>query len=37
MRYSRISFTAVATPRGIFVIGGHTTKKYLKEVEFFDY
>lgn len=30
MRYSRISFTTVATPRGIFVLGGHTTKKYLK-------
>jgi N-acetylneuraminic acid mutarotase len=32
MRFSRISFVAVPTPRGIFVIGGHTTKKYLREV-----
>jgi hypothetical protein len=37
MRQPRINFAAVATPRGLFVIGGHTTKRFLKEVEFYDY
>ena len=37
MKHPRISFTVVPTPKGLFVIGGHTTKKLLKEVEFYDY
>ena len=37
MKQSRTNFATVATPRGIFVIGGHTSKKFLSEVEFYDY
>lgn len=37
MKYPRFNFAVVATPRGLFVLGGHTHKKYLKEVEFYDY
>jgi hypothetical protein len=32
MKYSRVNFAVVSTPKGIFVIGGHTTKRYLNEV-----
>ena len=37
MKQSRTNFATIATPRGIFVIGGHTSKKFLREVEFYDY
>jgi hypothetical protein len=36
MRFNRINFAVVSTPKGIFAIGGHTTKRYLNEVEFYD-
>ena len=30
MKQARINFVTVATPRGLFVIGGHTTKRFLR-------
>ena len=37
MKYQRRSFTLVSLPNGIYAIGGHDGKSYLKSVEMFDY